>query len=181
MPNLMSTMATTLPLSSDADLDPQYRPRLLTPQRAISRAWILWGVGLLIPMVFSFVVVLAVLSGVGNDSDRTASVWFVISGIWLGLSVPLAFWLRSYCFKSYWQGRVVEPRSYIKGMVWIWGSLVLGALLALLGVLLSGQLMPGLLVAGLALMLYLPFWPSGRAMTLPVGGEDDDQVFLHPR
>ena len=160
---------------SDAHRDP------MTPQRAITRAWILWGVGLLIPMAVSFLVVFAVLSGAGNGSDRTASIFFVISGVWLGISVPLAFWLRSYCFKSYWQGRVVEPRSYVKGMAWVWASLVLAGLLALLGVLISGQLMPGLLVAGLALMLYLPFWPSGRAMTLPVGDADDDQVFLHPR
>jgi hypothetical protein len=32
-----------------------------------------------------------------------------------------------------------------------------------------------------AFMFFVPFWPSGRAMTHPVGAEDDHAFYEEPR
>ena len=60
-------------------------------------------------------------------------------------------------------------------------AIEIGGLIALVGCFLSNSLMPNLLPAVVAFMLYMPFWPSGEAMTRAVGSEDDPEVFRHPR
>ena len=72
--------------------------------------------------------------------------------------------MRSYCFRASWDGRPVEPGSYLKGMYQVWGVLVLGGLLGLLGALLMGSLMPGGLVALLSLLGLIFARPDGRAL-----------------
>ena len=62
--------------------------------------------------------------GLGGLMVGLAVVWLVILG-------PVVLVLRSYCFRAAWDGRAVEPGSYLKGMSSIWGVLTVGAMLAL--------------------------------------------------
>ena len=66
-------------------------------------------------------------------------------------------------------------------MLILWLTIEVGGVMALLGCLVSGSLLPNLLPAMVAFMLFTPFWPSGRAMTNPVGNDDDFEVYEEPR
>ena len=156
-------------------------PDEMTPGQALRQAWLWWLALLLIPF-FVFIGVVWVLSLTEAEPRPSVSLgFFIASLVWMLVTVPGAFVLRNYCFKAYWEGRTVEPRSYVRGMLTIWLAPEVGGLLALLGVLLSRTWMPGLLPAAVAFMLFTPFWPTGRAMTEPVGMAEDDEVFRHPR
>jgi hypothetical protein len=83
---------------------------------------------------------------------------------WLVLLGAVVFLLRSYCFRAVWDGRPVEPGSYLKGMYQVWGVLVVGGLLGALGALLMGVMMPGVLVALVAVVALVFSRPDGRAL-----------------
>ena len=83
---------------------------------------------------------------------------------WLVLMGAAVLLLRSYCFRAVWDGRAVEPGSYLKGMYQVWGVLVVGALLGALGAILMGSVMPGVLVALIALLALVFSRPDGRAL-----------------
>jgi hypothetical protein len=156
-------------------------PGELTPTMALRSAWLWWVVLLLVPFVVFLWVVLSLLVSEAAPNETLANTFFILSLAWLGVTVPLAFALRSYCFKAYWEGQPVEPHSYLRGMVTVWLSMEIGGLLALVGCWLSGTLMPCLLPAAVAFMLFTPFWPSGNAMVETTGGEADEQLFHEPR
>ncbi|HEX7009869.1 MAG TPA: hypothetical protein VF184_07800 [Phycisphaeraceae bacterium] len=169
--------------SSSAGWSPISEP--MTPAQALRWAWMAWTALLLTPFVL-FVVTIAVIGlsawgDGGGGSAFVSNLFFAISMIWLLVAVPGAFVLRSHCFRAYWEGGTVDPRSYLRGMLTIWLAAEIGGIVALLGCLLSGMLMPCLLPAAVAFMLFTPFWPTGEAMVHPVGAVDDDQIFREPR
>ena len=110
-----------------------------------------------------------------------AHQWFLTCMAFLAVAVPAAFFWRSREFKSYWDGQPVTPSHYLKGMLIVWLTLEVGGLMALAGCLMTGSLLPNLLPAMVAFILFTPFWPSGRAMTHPVGNDDDFEVYEEPR
>lgn len=153
----------------------------MTPERALRLAWIWWTVLLLLPAALFVVVMWALVFGVAPSRPGVALTTFLLSLVWLLIATPVAFLLRHHVFRAYWEGHTVDPRSYLKGMITIWLAPEIGGIIALLGVLLSGELLPGVLPAAVAFILFAPFWPSGRAMVEARGASDDDQVFRHPR
>jgi hypothetical protein len=67
-------------------------------------------------------------------------------------------------------------------MLSVWLMMEVGGLLALVGCLVTQSLLPNLLPALVAFILFIPFWPSGRAMTTPCGADDDDpENYAEPR
>ncbi|MEX0652894.1 MAG: hypothetical protein WD534_00280 [Phycisphaeraceae bacterium] len=157
----------------------------MTVDRALRLAWIWWTVFLLTPAALFVIAMWWLVFAVGEEGAAEhrllGDVFFIASCIWLLVVTPAAFLLRYHLFKSYYEGRPVDPASYLKGMLTIWLAPEIGGIIALLGVLLSGSLLPGLLPAAVAFMLFTPFWPSGQAMVARVGAEDDEQVFRRPR
>lgn len=153
----------------------------MSMDRALRLAWIWWTVFLLTPAAVFVVVMWSLVFGTGAERETLGLVFFVASLVWLLFATPLAFLLRHHVFRSYWEGRTVDPESYLKGMITIWIAPEVGGIIALVGVLLSGSLLPNLLPAAVAFMLFAPFWPSGRAMVEARGLSDDDEVFRHPR
>jgi hypothetical protein len=121
------------------------------------------------------------------DSDGTtadlplAQNWFIGVMIYMAIGVPAAFFWRSRMFKGYWSGKVVSPRNYLLGMFTIWAALEFGGILALLGCLVSSTLLPNLLPALLAFMLFTPLWPNGHSMTKPLVNERDPGRYEEPR
>ena len=141
----------------------------LQPAEAIKAGWRSW-ITLLVIAVGALILVLATqpMSSAGHSgaSPLAGSVLIGVSITWLVLLGAAVLLLRSYCFRAVWDGRPVEPGSYLKGMYQVWGVLVLGGLLGVLGALLMGSLMPGGLVALVALLALIFSRPDGRALGL---------------
>lgn len=141
---------------------------------ALMASWRSWVLCVLAPGIWLvFVLVrlpVTAEGGVSSGGGSAAGVWLVgLAGVWLALAGPAVFVVRSYCFRAGWDGRPVEPDSYLKGMGSVWAVLVFGAVLALMGCVVSGQWMPGIVVAGLAIGLILMVRPDGRALGLGLG------------
>lgn len=137
---------------------------LLTPAEAIKAGWRSW-IGLLVVASGALIAVLATqpMSG-GGGGTLAGRVLVGVAIAWLVLLGAVVFLLRSYCFRAVWDGRPVEPGSYLKGMYQVWGVLVVGGMLGALGSLLMGAMMPGVLVALVALVALVFSRPDGRAL-----------------
>jgi hypothetical protein len=152
-----------------------------TPGQALRSAWLAWLIMLCIPALMFLAVMWATMATSEPPKGRFAEAWFIGCMIYLGIAVPGAFFWRSHYFKNYWAGKVVKPRDYFKGMFIIWLSMEIGGILALIGCLISNSLVPNILPALVAFMLFTPFWPTGRAMTNPMGNDPDSEIYEHPR
>jgi hypothetical protein len=152
----------------------------MSPRTALRFAWRIWLVLLVIPFLVFLAAVVAVPL-YAQDPGPVTQPWFIAAIVYTGLAVPGAFFIRERLFRDYWQGRTVAPRRYLAGMLVIWLTIESAGLISLAGSFASGSLFPNLLPAVFAFVSYLAFWPTGSAMTTPVGDVDDSSVFLHPR
>jgi hypothetical protein len=169
----MATIASTGGMSPANSRD-------LTPETAIRYAWICWAVLLVAPFIM-FLFVVWQISG-SNVLSPHANTWFIISMAYLAFAVPAALFWRSRIFRPYWNGEVVQPRDYLRGMIGVWITIEIGGLLSLLGCLMSGALMPCMLPAAVAFMFFTPLYPSGMAMVRRnVGNAEDPARYEEPR
>lgn len=153
----------------------------LTAATALRYAWCSWLTFLLLPFFLFLYVVVNLTDETSTRHLASAQVWFVISMAYMATVVPGAIFWRSRLFKPYWQGHTVSPRDYLRGMFLVWLSLEVGGLLSLTGSLVNHSLLPNLLPALVAFMLFTPLWPSGRAMTRRIGNHDDPETYEEPR
>lgn len=148
----------------------------------LRRAWVIWFALLGSPSILLLVTVWKLMDEEASvASPAFARAWFLGSMAYLALVIPAAFFWRSRIFKAYWSGQVVAPRDYLKGMLTIWLALETGGVIGLIGCLLSGRALPCVLPALVAFIIFVPLWPSGGAMTRPVGNEDDAELYADPR
>jgi hypothetical protein len=158
-------------------------PRSLSPQTALRYAWYVFLVLLACPFVLFLLVVWRVMDTPIADrnlwiSDR----WFLTAVAYMVLIVPASFFVRSRWFRPYWKGESVPPYDYLKGMFTVWGALELGGLFSLFGCLASGALLPSLLPALAAFVMFGLLWPNGRAMVAESrGASDDPERYEEPR
>lgn len=158
-------------------------PRSLSSQSALQYAWYVWLILLACPFLLFLYVVWTLMhsrAGAGNEwlSDR----WFLVAVAYIVFVVPGSLFLRSRWFQPYWKGQSVQPYDYLKGMFVVWGALEVGGLFSLIGCLASGSLLPSLLPALAAFMLFVILWPSGRAMmSNSRGASDDPERYEEPR
>lgn len=138
----------------------------LQPVEAIRAGWRSW-IGLVVIASGALIAVLTTqpMSNSGQPGGWLAgSVLVGVAMTWLVLMGAVVLLLRSYCFQAVWDGRPVEPGSYLKGMYQVWGVLVIGGLLGVLGALLMGSMMPGVLVAIVSLLALIFSRPDARAL-----------------
>src|SRR4051812_38377709 len=155
---------------------------VLSCGQALRIVWASWLALLSIPALMMLVVMWTLLDDDTPMKDPAfAQQWFLACMTFLAIAVPAAFFWRSREFKSYWDGKPVSPSHYLRGMLIVWLTMEVGGLMALAGCLMTGGLLPNLLPAMVAFILFTPFWPSGRAMTHPVGNDDDFEVYEEPR
>jgi hypothetical protein len=156
----------------------------LTPQQALRNAWIGYGVMLALPFLMFLFVAASLMSqdGAVRRDLPLANGWFIASIVYMVLIPAASFFIRSRYFRNYWKGERVAPRQYLKGMYTVWVALEIGGLLSLLGCLMSRSLVPGLLPALAAFVMYIVLWPNGRAMVSSGrGASDDPEKYEEPR
>ena len=158
-------------------------PRTLSAQTALRYAWYVWMVLLAIPfLLFLYVVWRLMDSPVGDRNLWLSDRWFLTAVAYVVFVIPASFFVRSRWFSPYWKGQSVPPYDYLKGMFTVWGALEVGGLFSLIGCLASGSLVPSLLPALAAFMLFVILWPSGRAMAAEArGASDDPERYEEPR
>lgn len=149
-------------------------------QATLRRAWAWWLVLLVIPFVL-FLALLVYLSFGPPKLPQVGRIFFILSVVWLGAVVPASFFLRARYFRDYWAGGLCKPHDYLRGTLIVWVTVEIGGLLSLMGCFLSNSLMPNIMPAVVAFILFTPFWPSGEAMTMALGAEEDPEIMRHPR
>ena len=170
-------MAATVPMSNPSSNSSSPSAALV-----LRRAWVIWFALLGGPFLLFLVTVWRLMDSEASAASPTFTrAWFLGSRAYLAAVVPAAFFWRSRIFKAYWSGQVVAPRDYLKGMLTIWLALDTAGLVGLVGCAVSGRVLPCLLPALVAFVVFIPFWPSGRAMTRSTGGDDDAEVYKDPR
>lgn len=154
----------------------------LTPRQALRYAWYIWMVLAAIPFLL-FLYVSWHVTQHAQAVDRTfGNVWFISAIGYMIVAPPAAFFIRSRFFKGYWAGECVSPRNYLIGMSILWGTLVLGGVLSLIGCIPTSSLLPCMFPALVAFALFVIHWPNGRAMVCgPRGATDDPETYEEPR
>lgn len=181
-PNDVMTQGSTVvepPLTGQA---------LYDADSALSTAWRVWFAYLLVPFAFFMAVIwklasvnLANTQSMQQASTHSSQYWFIATMVYMALAIPGAFFWRSRLFAGYWKGQHVHPKEYLVGMISIWTAIEVGGILALIGCIATGTLLPNLLPAMLAFMLFTPLWPNGHAMTRPLAKEQDPGEYEDPR
>jgi hypothetical protein len=155
---------------------------LIALDNAMKLAWWIWLGLLAAPFAVFFVAIWRILGGGGAAADPVAAQrWFVATMLCLVIVVPSALFFRSHLFKPYWSGHVVPPGRYLAGMTAVWASLAIAGLSAALACLLTRTLVPNILPALLALLLFECHWPNGHAMSRPLHNERDPAEYEDPR
>jgi hypothetical protein len=153
----------------------------LTPDQALRRAWMIWLTLLFIPFFAFMGLIFYLMTGPGPVRSGLAHGFFFASMAWIALATPVGFYLRARLFRAYDRGQPVQPRAYVIGMTLIWLPLEIGGLMAIIGAFVSNSLIPNIIPAMLAFVLFTPFWPSGHAMTRALGDKDDFELYKEPR
>jgi hypothetical protein len=158
----------------------------MTPGSALRIAWVSYVIFAFLPFFLFVGVIVHAMNSTTPVVDplafgSTAAKWCIGSLTYLAIGVPCAIFWRSHLFRAYWRGQRVAPSAYLHGMVAVWVALEIGGLLSLVGCLVSDSVMPGLLPAAVAGVLFAPFYPNGRAMVTTQGHSDDPESYQEPR
>lgn len=136
-------------------------------RRAVVRVvWMWWSVLLAVPVVVLALGALLPGAFVAVRWSVASMLLASLATLWLVTAAPAAFVLRSHCFRAVWGGRAVAVRSYVRGVVTVWGALEVAALLGVFGAVVTQSWLPCLLPAALALVALALLRPSERAMAL---------------
>ena len=150
--------------------------------RALQLAWIIWvGLVLLSLAALAVALVIVMSSPATAGSDVGASRWSWVTGGYLVIAVPAAFFWRSRQFRGYWRHEAVAPRKYLKGTTAVWVALTIGAVLGVVACVATRTFLPNAALAAVALVTMLTLWPKGTAMTRPVGNPGDVGEYEEPK
>lgn len=137
-------------------------------------AWAWWAGLLVVLGLLVWALFAARADGARPVRDGVAYGFFGLSLAWLVIGVPGAMVLRGHCLWAAWQGRGVDPASYLRGMKTIWLSIAVVWVLSWVGCLVGGRLQPGVLPLVIGLLVYLSMLPQRQAMR-PWCGVDGDR------
>jgi hypothetical protein len=155
----------------------------LNPETALRYAWFSWLGMLVLPFLLFLYVCWSLMDETGGKRDLpAANVWFLACVTYMITVVPASIFWRSWHFRAYWSGDCVAPRSYLIGMLGVWATIEIGGLASLIGCIVTRSLLPTMLPALVAFMLFVPLWPSGRSMICHHKGDSDDpETYEEPR
>ena len=159
---------------------------------ALRKAWAIYIVLALIPpgaMIASIFALLFTRNDAMSEvqpgqyygfGDFWGLVWLVIGMIWIGVTVPLGFFIRRAKWKAFYEGGLVDADDYLAGWLPIWIPLVIGGVLGFVGLALTAEV-GNLFTSMLAFVVFLSMAPNGHALTRPVGDHDDPAVYEEPK
>ena len=132
---------------------------------ALYLAWLMWLLLLAAPFV---VLPFALQMSPDRRSPRPdlAEGWFLIVMVYLLVAMPSALLVRERVSGSFRASRAERPRSYYIGMCGIWVAVASAGLAAELVCVATATLMPNVVAAVIALVVYLTLWPTGIATEL---------------
>lgn len=119
-------------------------------------AWFSFVAGIVIMLL----IALCVVDGGGLHGGYV----FALASLWTLIAVPAMAIVKSQVLKSAWSSRPADPEAYLRSLIMVWGTIEIGAVLALIGCLFSDALMPGGLLAGVLLALLFVLRPSEEAL-----------------
>lgn len=155
---------------------------------AIRKAWLTYILlGLVPPAVMIGTIFWLIFTGNDRILQNYAGlegswgmVWLVGGMAWIGVTVPLAFFIRRGLWKGYYEGGVVRPENYLKGWFVIWLPLVIGGVIGFVGLALTREV-ASLFTSMLSFIVFLSMYPNGHALTRPIGDHDDPAVYEEPK
>jgi hypothetical protein len=138
-----------------------------SPQQALSSARMIW-MSLLLGQILFLVVVIFLIQQPGTPGDaHVTRLLFILSLAGLLSLVPLGYLMR---IKTYDRGRgadgAVTPQSYLTGNILLLAMAEGPALLSIVGMLLSRDVSPFILVTVLALAVQAINFPTGSPLRL---------------
>jgi len=153
----------------------------LSAPTALRLAWLCWLAFLIIPFSVVFWLIWHTAADQNPLSRSREERWFVAAMVYLALVAPAAFFWREHVFTSYRAGKTVPPRKYLVGMIGVGLALLTAGLFSLAGCIVVGSLLPNLVPAFFAMLIFLMLCPTGRSMIPSVGNQDDPQMYEEPR
>ena len=136
----------------------------LTVKQAQARAWMVWAAQVMGLVTLATVLIALTVLG-ERDKETPEFPFFLLSLGALFTALPAGLFIRGQVFKRHWVGEVVTPAGYLQGNLIAWACCEGVALMSLVFVLVSGELFPTVISAGVAGGLLLALWPNGRAMS----------------
>ena len=115
-----------------------------------------------------------------EESTATGWIWFVLGMLWISVTLPAGFYVRRHYWARFYEGGTVRARNYIKGNVAIWLPLVVAGVLGFIGFA-ATRFAGSLFTSVTAFVIFLAMYPTGHAMTRPVGDHDDPGVYEEPK
>jgi len=126
---------------------------------------LLWGAQLLGLLGISLVI------SPGPDGPRDQAhlgeLLFSIGLIAMVVLPPLGLFLRGQVFKAGWEGQVVKPDHYLRGMLVAWLMCQVPAVLGVLAIFATGRAWPSATLLAVSICAMTLLWPNGRAMFPP--------------
>ena len=129
----------------------------------ITQAWWAWNA---FWIGAAAVLVLAVVDTAGAAPDAAgAGAWLLLPAALVAfLLVPAALVLKSDVLLAPLRQKGTDPVGYRKGLLLVWAVLEVGVVLACVGAMVSGTLLPGGILAVLLAMGILALRPSAGAV-----------------
>lgn len=188
-----SGASALIPGALRPDVEHSDRPTLKTryveaDALALRQAWGIYLVcGVIPPLVMIAMIFFLLLTGqnvlgpaVRQESTTWGWAWFIGGMIWIGATLPAAFYVRRGFWAAYYAGGTVRPSNYLKGNLVIWLPLVVGGIVGFVGfalTLFAGSIFTSMM----AFVIFLAMYPNGHAMTRAVGDHDDPGVYEEPK
>ena len=127
-------------------------------------AWNLFGAGAVVTLAVAVV-------DTANDpihEEAGAAGWLLLPGAaWAFLLVPAVLVLKSGVLLAAWQSKPADAEGYRRGLILVWAVLEVGVVLCCIPTMVSEQLLPGGILAGLLTMALLALRPSADAVSGP--------------
>ena len=141
---------------------------LLTQDAALQRARTYWWAALLVVVPLPFVILpmtgAAWLDAAPSDAFPGGSRFTIMSLLFAAALAMLGMFARNQAYKSGWQGDLVTPAGYVRGNLYFFAALVIGAVgIAIAGVKV-GYPAPSFAAAPVYFGLLILGKPNGKPM-----------------
>ena len=192
MPATVPVTTATAPGADRPDVSRSASPRIAIPLDeaglALRGAWASYLVLALVPPA-AMIGSIFFLLFTGNDRTFTddpqgfdffGMAWLVAGMIYIGIALPVSYYVRRLCWIDFYKGGVVDPKDYLKGWLAVWIPLVIGGVLGFVGLALTAEFAT-VFISMLSFVVFLSTTPNGHALTRPVGDVDDPGTYEEPK